>query len=254
LKKITQIEEMLNSFLAEKQAKYSNPDGEGKFRPSSFGSCFRAQLWKREGRKQDEIDLRSLRVFEAGHIFHEFIQTKIKGECEVTISDPAGDITGHADIVTDDCVLDIKTQHSKSFWYMEKKDCDIAKEKRANWLQVAWYAMTLGRAFVSLVFVSKDDLCIAQYMDSTEHWHDAVNEEVETLRELWEKDHNDPAIAAPRSFPKECEYCAFSLQCDKKVIAEKKVKTSKRDEINKDFDNVKDMKDLVNVVEKYKKP
>jgi hypothetical protein len=199
----------------------------GCFSPSSFGQCFRQQYWNRKDEpKSNPPDERSLRVFAAGQLFHNFVQDIMRKdntfECEIKI-DTQPDILGFADMVGENEVIDIKSQHSKSFWWMTKKNADIKKEKYSNWLQVGYYARELKKKFMRLVFVSKDDLCIQEYVQPLDnYWEQEIETEIVTLRNLWRMDVLPSA--KPRCDPKtnkktqgvtywQCTYCAFETKC-----------------------------------------
>jgi hypothetical protein len=201
----------------------------GKFNPSSFGMCFRQQFWNRKDETpSNPPDAQQIRVFAAGQLFHDFVQGAVLSLYDIHRIDAqfvlkevlveSDDVKGFADIVMDNEVIDIKSQHSKSFWYMNKKGGDIKKEKYANWLQVLYYARELGKRFGRLVFVSKDDLCIQEYVQPLdEYWLKQIDAELTALRYLWKKDELPPA--SPRCEPNkageywQCEYCKFKDKC-----------------------------------------
>lgn len=209
------------------------PDRErsGKFNPSKFGYCFRAQYWNRKNEPQSNPpDERGLRVFAAGQLFHDFVQgTIIRAQLYLPVTREelyqkevlveSEDIKGFADLVDKNEVIDIKSQHSKSFWYMAKyKNDDIKKDKYANWLQVLYYARELKREFGRLVFVSKDDLCIQEYVQPLdEYWLKEIERELDFLRGMWIM----PRLpnAAPRCEPNkkkeywQCTYCNWKDKC-----------------------------------------
>lgn len=204
----------------------------GKFNPSSFGNCFRAQIWNRRNEpKSNPPDARALRVFKAGQLFHDFVQGLI---CSDRASDmeriaikempiEESDVKGFADLVTETEVIDIKSQHSRSFWWMAKKDMDIRKEKYGNWLQVMYYAIALEKPFARLVFVSKDDLCINEYVQPVDsYWKAEVQAELSMLRQWWLVE--EMPFALPRCEPKtdkktkavtywQCTYCSWFDKC-----------------------------------------
>jgi hypothetical protein len=259
------IQEMVDKALIRPERVRS-----GKWSPSSFGGCYRKQFWNRKDEpKSNPPDARTLRVFAAGQLFHDFIQNIIiKGLCircggsgrdyqkagvnqelaecqcqrclgtgkgigdgwEKEVLIECDDVKGFADLVGENEVTDIKSQHSRSFWWMTKKDFNIREEKYSNWLQVGYYARELGKKFMRLVFVSKDDLCIEEYVQPLdEYWLHELKFELENLRKFWELTVLPPAL--PRCKPKidkktkevsywECEYCNWKDKCfeiEKKV-------------------------------------
>lgn len=206
------IQDIINKALLKEQEDRAGRQRSGKWSPSSFGYCYRRQYWNRKNETpSNPIDERTLRVFKAGKLFHDFVQNYIPDQSKEVKVDK-DDILGYADIVTKDSVIDIKSVHSKAFWYMEKSNYDVKKEKENNWIQVATYAWILGKEWVRLMFISKDDLCIAEYAFPTKEFIPKVEEELKILRGYWEKEEVPPA--KPRCYNgKECKYCQFLGLC-----------------------------------------
>jgi len=221
------ITKLLDDYIAQEEKKREGRVSSGKWKPSMFGACFRRQWWSKHQEKEtNPVDDRTKRVFLAGHKFHEFVQDLIpQKQCEILIE--TDDIKGYADIVTDDYVIDIKSQHSKAFWFMEKNCTDIIKEKLSNWLQVGWYAIQLKKERCKLVFISKDDLCIKEFDVATEKLKDLVEKEISTLLSLKElpkakprlypirkkEIFNDVEVYVETGKFNECRYCAFKDKC-----------------------------------------
>lgn len=215
------IQELLDEALTPQERERS-----GKFNPSSFGNCYRAQIWNRQNQpKSNPPDARALRVFHAGKLFHDFVQGLMTKDnnCQIEVEIQEDDVKGFADLVTETEVIDIKSQHSKSFWWMAKKDADIKKEKYGNWLQVMYYAIKLNKPFARLVFVSKDDLCINEYVQPVDsYWKAEVQAELSMLRQWWLVEEHP--FALPRCEPKtdkktkavtywQCLYCNWFDKC-----------------------------------------
>ncbi len=178
------LQEKINKSLRDKQNEPRTRSG--LYNPSSFGRCFRYQYWNRLDLPQtNPPDERALRIFKSGKIFHDFVQSFVdKATIEVKCEND--DLCGYADIVTDDEVIDIKSVHSNSFHYMRKETYDVNKEKESNILQVLTYAWLLGKPKGRLVFVSRDDLCIAEYVFYVDKWRDRLQDELEVLKWHWE--------------------------------------------------------------------
>ncbi len=206
------IQEIVDAELLKEQQRRGERQRSGKWSPSSFGKCYRAQVWNRRNEPiTNPPDSRSLRVFRAGRLFHDFVQGYIPNQ-EKEVICAKDDIFGYADIVTQDSVIDLKSQHSRAFWYMKKETYNIAEEKKTNWLQVACYAWILGKKYCKLVFISKDDLCIEEYAMPTEKWLKPLEEELTKLRVYW-GDKELPK-AEPRAYNgKECQYCGWRDKC-----------------------------------------
>jgi hypothetical protein len=229
------IIDLIDKELLKEQEDRKLRERSGKYSPSSFGRCFRAQLFNRLNEPQSNpTDIRSLRIFKVGKLFHDFVQSYLP-EHQVEVKIETEHICGYADIVTDKAVYDIKSQHSKSFWYMEKTDFNVEKEKYSNILQVIIYAMILKKPIGSLIFISKDDLCTAEYSFSVENWQEEVKKEIKTLIMFWEKWQKEKILPPPqpRAYgvdkktgqANECsKYCAWRDTCFKlegKKIPEK---------------------------------
>jgi hypothetical protein len=216
----TTVQQLIDNALIPKPRERS-----GKYSPSKFGACFRAQYWNRKNFPASNLpDARTLRVFKAGQLFETWVKNVLiteNGEWHDCGAEPieCEDVLGYADLIRDNEVADVKSQHSKSFWYMAKfKNDDIKKEKYHNWLQVMYYARELKKPFGRLIFISKDDLCIQEYVQPLDdYWLDELSTELRTLRNLWREDKL-PA-AEPRLFKKkdgtysECDYCNFRDTC-----------------------------------------
>jgi len=73
--------------------------------------------------------------------------------------------------------------------------------------------MILKKPFGSLVFISKDDLCIEEYALPLANWIPTINEELQVLRHYWGKDELPPPM--PRAYNgKDCTYCQFKILCE----------------------------------------
>ena len=205
-----QIQKLIDDSLLKEQESRKDRVRSGKISPSALGWCYRRQYFNLNNTPQtNPPDSRALRIFKVGHLFHEFIQGYMpENECEVLAENE--DIKGYADIVTKDTVYDIKSQHSRGFWYMNKDGYDVKKEKYNNWLQLACYGIILKKEKLGLVIVSKDDMCMNEYIEQTNDWADKLAKEIYTINE--NKDKMPPAEA--RMYKgKECTYCNWKDKC-----------------------------------------
>ncbi len=189
----------------------------GKINASQLGKCYRAQFWYRKGEEpSNPIDARTLRVFKVGDLFHEFVESFLP-EHQREVEFENEDIKLRADIVLDDEVIDIKSQHSRAFWYMQKSGYDIAKQKETNILQVMAGAYFLNKPKGKLIFISKDDLCIAEYQFFMTNWKDKVETELHNLRSIWTlgvlPDAKPRAYMNDKGESGECGYCGYLDKC-----------------------------------------
>lgn len=215
----TSIQELIDKALERKGERIRS----GKYSPSSLGKCFRAQYWNRKNEPQSNpIDERTNRVFKAGNLFHEFVQEVIINnnhgtQKEVLIE--TEDFKGYADLVMTDEVADLKSQHSKAFWYRKNLAWEDLEDKMfCNILQVTFYAINLGKLRARLVFISKDDLCIQEYPFEITQYKEALEKEIATLKDFWAK--QVLPLAIPRAYPDkdgkpaECKYCGWKDKCE----------------------------------------
>ena len=211
---------MLDKILQDEQDARKDRIRSGKFSPSSFGGCLRKQYWNRKDEpKTNDVDARTLRVFRVGTMFHEFIQNLMKtDDTELEVKIETDDVCGYADMVTPDEVIELKSQHSRAFWYMAKSNKSIFDQKPDHVMQVCYYALQLGRKWARLVYISKDDLCIEEYkIELTDALITKVEGELDDLNKYWVKDELPPAkqrlYKQKDGTYKECGYCAWKDKC-----------------------------------------
>ncbi|MHA1853861.1 MAG: hypothetical protein ACTSUF_10215 [Candidatus Heimdallarchaeaceae archaeon] len=218
------IQQLINEALLKEQQK--RRPSSGKISPSQMGYCYRRQYWYRKGEPaSNPFDARTLRIFKVGDIFEEFVSKYLPEDMGRQVLVETEDIKGYADFVTKDEVIDIKSQHSRGFWWMNKDNYNINEEKKPNILQVMTYAYLLDKPKGRLVYVSKDDLCILEYGFHINKWVKEIENELSTLKDFWSKGVLPPA--QPRCYWnkkekkfKECEWCLYQDKC-KEVENEK---------------------------------
>ncbi len=203
----------IDDYLLNKQAERAKRERSGCFSPSMLGRCYRAQFWNRKNEPQtNPPDINALRRFECGNLFHDFVQNMLPPHLNEVIVNTDPDILGYADIVGDNFVADLKSVHSKKFWYMAKSGYNIDAEEIPKILQVVYYASRLKKPIAKLVFISKDDLCIEERDFVVEKWLEKLEREIHMLRAGWEINELPPA--APRAYNgKEGKYCPFLDKC-----------------------------------------
>jgi len=213
------IQELVNKELATEQESRKDRQRSGKYSPSLLGCCYRRQWWNRSNEPvSNPSDERSLRIFKVGNFFHKWVQdliTKNNPDISTEVKLEDDNFLGFADVVNGEEVIDIKSVHSKAFWYMEKSK-DIVKDKYNNWLQVMFYAQKLGKKYGKLTFISKDDLTIAEYRQELDgYWLNELDMEITKLEYYWE--HKTLPPGDPRAYDgKECKYCNFQKTCNLK--------------------------------------
>jgi hypothetical protein len=186
------IRPLIDEYLLDRAKERRNY---GEYWPaSSAGYCMRKVMFDRLQVPYVKEEPRKQRVFEAGHIFHEWIQriTKEAGlsiEQESELVDDELKVKGHFDdlvVIQHTILYDYKTAHSYSFKY--KKDKPMSHFHR---MQLATYIYMLRKLYPELsegriLIISKDDL----RMDEKQLiWSEEVEHEVisywEKLNEYW---------------------------------------------------------------------
>jgi CRISPR/Cas system-associated exonuclease Cas4 (RecB family) len=211
------LQKLIDDELLKKQKEYDTRQKSGKFKPSALGRCYRYQiLLQRNEPLSNPPDARLLRIFKVGNIFHDFVQGLLPPSSnEVKVE--SEDLFGYADVVTEDTVYDIKSQHSGAFWHLEKSNKKIEEERFANILQLSAYAWLLKKPKMCLVLISRNDLCIAEYFFKYEDWKDKLQHELDMLRMYQEEGKLPPA--EPRAFKDksgkstECKRCWYRDLC-----------------------------------------
>jgi len=221
------IKMMLEQALINERAERSKRERSGKWSPSSLGQCMRRQYWNRLGEPESNPpDSRALSIFKVGNLFEDFIFSILPKEIERQVKVQSEFIFGYADGVTEDEVIEIKTQHSRKFWHVNKEkktneEWTIAEHNPEHILQAGTYAVLLGKSYIRMIYVSKDDMCIDEYrVKVTPELRDKITTEVANLETYWVKKQLPPAV--PRLYPdkkyggfKECTYCSWHDKCFK---------------------------------------
>ncbi len=196
----------------------------GLISPSKLGQCFRRHYWSRKGEQESNpIDARTYRVFAMGNMVEKFIITNLLTsfpDWQTQVEITKDDIHGFADLVTPDEVADVKSQHSRKFWYNTKEmqeGKDIRDMFYPNWLQVMTYTWILGKEKARLIYVSKDDLCIQEYvLPCDDYWKGEIDMELTKIRYYWEKKvlpPPQPRLYGGEETNKECGYCSYKDKC-----------------------------------------
>ena len=232
------IVDIIDQSLLEEQKKRDQRVRSGKYSPSSFGRCYRYQYWNRKNEKpSDPIDVKTLRVFKVGNLFHDFIQRffekrmpintgkEIVGyTSNIEVKFETEDFIGFADIVLKDIIVDIKSIKSWGFKQFSKAGYNVVVDKESYILQLMAYVYFLGKNYGKLLFVEKDSLDIAEFDFKLDDWKELLLKEINKLKEIWKEDRIPEA--QPRAYGgRECSYCIFRTKCGKEA---KYVDTAKR--------------------------
>lgn len=200
----TGIRPKIDEYLEEK-SKERRDYGE-YWSASSAGYCMRKNIFERLKLPHTNGDARNQRVFEAGHIFHEWVQriTRDSGLSiaqEQELKDDSVMVIGHFDDlikIEDRFILyDYKTQNSRAFtWQKDKPISHFHK------MQLGTYTYMLRFQYPDLeeariLKISKDDLRMAE---NVIYWTPELESRVLTYwRELnlWWKKYKTEGILPP---------------------------------------------------------
>lgn len=231
------LQDIIDQHLAQQQVLNENRERSGRYSPSKFGRCFRMQYWSRANEKEtNPPDQRSLRLFSSGKIMHDWVENIFlnKSDTSVKITQEGVKILptveqkietehfcGFADIVTEDEVIDMKTEHSYAKDYRKVEGYSIIEDKKPNVLQIGWYAIQLNKPFFRICYIDRDNLLIDEYkIPVTDTIKEMVSRETDELISYWLT--NTLPKAEPRVYgidkktkkPKECfSYCGFRDKC-----------------------------------------
>jgi len=186
------IENLVNQYLEKENIKQKEEHSQysGLISASSLGQCYRRIFYTiQKIEPTNPPDERSLRVFACGNVFHKFVQDIVGQKETIEVEKQFKDdvVSVRADIVTKDGVYELKSQHSKSFWYMDKElkaNKKITEFKPDNCLQVGLCAMCFKKENACLVYISKDDLCIRQFNLKTKDLEPLVTKEVDAIKNI----------------------------------------------------------------------
>ena len=171
------------------------------------------RYWQRKGKAaSDAPDDRARRIFEIGHLFHEWFQDMLdkKGlliEREMEVEDLHR--RGHIDaIIHSDnrfVLYDFKTVNSMKFKYL-KTDSDKHYQH-----QVCTYALMLplGVEEARIAYISKDTMEIHEVKVDIDALRDEVIEDWIVLIEAWERQ----VEPKPNPLSWECSYCVYGSSC-----------------------------------------
>lgn len=167
---------------------------------SGLGNCISGRYYERLlGGKEEPVDVRKQLLFATGDAFHEWVyqqvrKSSIPHEIEESLSLPALHLVGRLDMrlmwqPNHWTVYDIKTVHSKSFWWREQSGTTAQEH---HLLQVTAYLMMLRKKYPKLVFdgrilyISKDDLAMSEVaVPMTTQAEEAIKSSLKTLNAAW---------------------------------------------------------------------
>ncbi len=173
------VQKLVNDYLTEQYQK-TRHEKKDFWRVSDMGKCLRGRYYKRlEIEPTNPPDERALRKFEAGNIFHWWLQRRIRYAAsemanvkvigmEKEVRDDKLNVVGHYDALIQigrmKILYDFKTVHSNAFHY---RDQNKILTQKHHALQIGLYLMLLKKEHpdlseARLLYISKDDLSVAE--------------------------------------------------------------------------------------------
>lgn len=163
--------------------------------PTDLGKCLAGAYHRRMGvESESPFDERTYRVFKMGNLVEEFVVQQIASQykeeeysTQIRLEMPEYDMTGYADLLIEDLVYEIKSVNSRKFWYMKKRG---GKPDRHYAMQTAAGVIALKKEEGRLIYISKDDLMIAEYVINKKQdkdLFDDVIKELVILNKAWDK-------------------------------------------------------------------
>ena len=164
---------------------------------TDLGKCLGGAYYRRLGHKGKDFDTRLLRVFKVGHLFEEFVIKLVREYSDKyeftqpeTIYMPEHDLACRPDLVIKDkatgeqWVYEFKTVHSQKFWWMQKKNEGPDKHYL---MQTYCELLATGLEQGRLIYISKDDLCMAEFAisKSDTELEMSVKKDILALKEAW---------------------------------------------------------------------
>ncbi len=215
------IQQLINSELRKKQNE-REPRNQTTWHASALGSCMCGQYLQRLGVEPDqEIDDRTLRVFQMGNHIEDWVMGLIKKQEGVEIEtqgrvfDEKLNLSGYYDLklkhleTGKEIINEIKSKNSRSFWYMDKKG-QGAQLSHQMQLWAYLYALQIDEG--RIIYVSKDDLPILEYpiFRNNEKLEKLVIDQLNILNEAWGK--KIPPLPAPKDSWM-TNYCNYHKKC-----------------------------------------
>lgn len=188
------IQQMINDAIKADNEEYV----QSSFHASSLGSCLTGAYLTRKGICKKEFDDRTLRVFHCGKMFEDWVVSLLEKsgkhvEKQKRVEIEALNASGKIDIICDGKLFEVKSKNSQAFTYMVKKGEGAQHQHK---LQVWFYLHCLGMQRGDILYISRDDLRMAQYpvmLDDKELEADVMRE-LTILNEAWKQGLPPPPI------------------------------------------------------------
>lgn len=201
------VQETIDSVLKNTDKEKAKDYAQTSFHVGSLSGCLRGAYLERKGEHvKMPYDARKLRVFKMGNLVEEFVEDCLTKagkivETQGRLEWPEFNLSGRFDFLTLDeergyGVNECKSVHSGAFHWAKKRD---GKPSDSKLMQVAMYHDKLKERFpqlyASVIDVSKDDLCINEYVltaDDIEEYASQGRDNALILKACWDNDELPP--------------------------------------------------------------
>lgn len=187
------VSDLLDASVEEDNEEWEPPRC---WRSSGLGSCLTSRYMARSGVRPEEHSGRTLRVFALGNLTEEFVlkalRKKMKISTQTSLFIKKWGLSGHVDVLIKDKkkvktreeIWEIKTIRSDDFWNVGKK----YPPKLQHRLQLWSYLHGLGKKMGRLIYISKDDQAVKEFLvrEDEEVLAYIVEKEMEILNTAWE--------------------------------------------------------------------
>lgn len=219
-----EISKIISQTLKEKQLKKQQEYKQTSWHSSSLGNCLRGTYLQRLGEKPDkEIDDRTLRKFDVGNIFEDWMLDLIeknpiieKLERQIRVESKIYNLSGKIDALitykdgTKE-IIEAKSSNNKAFWWMIKNG---DKPSRHHEYQLWTYLKLTGINYGRIVYIEKDYLSIQEYVVKLEDKEIAseVISQLELLNNAWDK-KDITLLPLPDKKSWQHKFCNYHNKC-----------------------------------------
>jgi len=187
----------------------------GKWNASMLGGCDRKHFWKRKGESiTNPPTIEAMGKMNEGKRQEDDLIKEMK-EAGIEIiweqeSVEYKDVVGKIDCATKDEIIEIKSQHSRSFWWAIKNGSIL---KRGHAFQLGFYMVAKEKERGLVIYKSKDDGSMEVVgVPLLKELKESVENKIKKLNNYWKKEKLPPATPDEKW---ECsdKWCPYYNKC-----------------------------------------
>ena len=210
---------------------------DGVFHSYDSNGCPRSVLLRAHGIEAPVDDIRTQKTFNVGFMNEDlFVKHYMQGICtslDHAIDDPITDkinFEGHADVVTDNLVFELKSVTSRNTWEMVRKgkykvsnlaqlvNYMLSRKATKGFLVYSLYAYVQGLELPDIFFevdLDSDGNILVNGKETGFHLNDIVADRQTKARVLENNEVYDKRPVNPTGDKSPCHYCDFKALCDR---------------------------------------